>query len=146
VVEYYWQDHKSHQQERARVTAVEFIRRLVQHIPPKGFQRVRYYGLHAASIREKVVEVVRRRIGAAIQMAFYYAEAIMMKLGWREKIKRKFGRDPMRCERCGEEMVLWKVWTPTHGVVYYLPDDAPKWVESVAWSKTVVQTQLGFTF
>jgi hypothetical protein len=42
-------------------------------------------------------------------------------------------------------MVLWKVWTPTHGDVY-LPDDAPEWVESVAWSNTVVQTQLGFAF
>jgi hypothetical protein len=46
-VEYCGQDHKSHQQERARVSAVEFIRWLVQHILPRGFQRVRYYGLHA---------------------------------------------------------------------------------------------------
>jgi hypothetical protein len=83
---------KSHQQERSRVTAVEFIRRLVQHILPKEFQRVRYYGLHAGSAREKVVEAVRRAIGAVIQMAFYYAEAIMIKLVWRAKIKREFGR------------------------------------------------------
>ncbi|MBI3950348.1 MAG: transposase zinc-binding domain-containing protein [Acidobacteria bacterium] len=38
------------------------------------------------------------------------------------------------CPRCGEEMILWKVWTPTHGVVYYLPDDAPDWVEEKASS------------
>jgi Putative transposase len=117
-VEYYWQDHKSHQQERARVIAVEFIRRLVQHILPKGFQRVRYYGLHAVCVRQKIGETVRKAIGAALQMAFYFGEAILQKLGWRAKIKKKLGRDPTRCEGCGEEMILWKVWTPTHGVVY----------------------------
>jgi len=26
---------------------------------------------------------------------------------WRAKIKRKFGKDPLLCERCGTEMVLW---------------------------------------
>src|SRR5262245_39890622 len=35
-VEYSWQDHKKCQQERVRVSAVEFIRRLVQHILPRG--------------------------------------------------------------------------------------------------------------
>ena len=124
-VEYYWQDHKSHRQERAKVSAVEFIRVLVQHILPKGFQRVRYMGLHAVSIRQKITEQVRRAIGAVIQEAFYFAEAMVSKLGWRAKIKSKFGRDPLRCARYGEEMILWKVWTPKKGVVYYLPDDAP---------------------
>src|SRR5262245_19156398 len=61
-VEYCWQDHKRRQQERARVSAVEFIRRLVQHILPRGFQRVRYYGLHAVSIRGQILEPVRRAI------------------------------------------------------------------------------------
>ncbi|MBI3949203.1 MAG: hypothetical protein HY314_01930 [Acidobacteria bacterium] len=51
-------------------------------------------------------------------------------------------------------MILWKVWTPTHGVVYYLPlpdrqagDDAPDWVEEKASSKeVVVSVQLSFSF
>jgi Putative transposase len=145
-VEYFWQDHQSHQQERARVSAAEFIRRLVQHILPKGFQRVRYLGLHAVCLRGKIMERVRKAIGATIQMAFYYGEAVLQKLGWRAKIKSKFGRDPMRCKKCGEEMILWKVWAPTHGVLYYLPDDVPKWVESGTSSRDVVQAQLRFSF
>jgi hypothetical protein len=51
----------------------------------------------------------------------------MLKLGWRVKIKGKFGRDPMLCERCGREMILWRIWTPGYGVLYYLPDAAPEW-------------------
>jgi hypothetical protein len=52
----------------------------------------------------------------------------------------------MRCEKWGEEMILWKVWTPTHGVLYYLPDDAPKWVETGTSSRDVAQAQLKFSF
>jgi hypothetical protein len=145
-VEYYWQDHKSHRQERAKVSAVEFIRVLVQHILPKGFQRVRYMGLHAVSIRQKIKEQVRQAIGAVMQEAFYFAEAVMRKLGWRAKIKGKFGRDPMRCEQCGAEMVLWKIWVPKRGVIYYLPDDAPLWIEARAALKVEGAAQLCFSF
>ena len=146
-VEYCWQDHKSQKPERTRVSAVEFIRRLVQHISPKGFQRVRYYGLHAVCVRRKITERVRHAIGAVLQTAFYFAEAVMLKLRWRAKIKAKFGRDPMRCERCGEEMILWQIWTPQHGVVYYLPEDAPLCTEvNIESSKVEDNAQLCFGF
>lgn len=97
-VEYYWQDHKSSKQESARISAVEFIRMLVQHILPKGFQRVRYLGLHAVCLRKKITETVRKAIGAAIQTTFFFGEAVMGELGWWAKIKAKFGRDPMKCD------------------------------------------------
>jgi len=145
-VEYCWQDRKSHQRERAKVSAVEFIRRLVRHILLRGFQRVRYYGLHAVSIRGQMLEPVRRAIGDALQLAFSFGEMVMSKLGWRAKNKRKFGRDQLLCERCGAEMVLWKVRTPTSGVVYYLHDDAPEWREVAAPAKPAGNAQLSLGF
>lgn len=145
-VEYYWQDHKSNQQEKAKVSGVEFIRLLCQHILPKGFQRVRYLGLHAVCLRQKVTERVRKAIGAVIQSAFFFGEVVMQKLGWRAKIKAKFGRDPMKCDNCGEELLLWKIWSPTHGLIYYLPDDAPDWVEPLLSPKLLVTVQLSFCF
>ena len=145
-VEYFWRDHKSGRPERARITAVEFIRLLVQHILPTGFQRVRYLGLHAVCLRKKIAEQVRRAIRAVVQEAFSFGEAVMNKLGWRRKIKEKFGRDPLRCERCGEEMELWKVWVPGKGVVYDLLEDAPIWREAKTDSKVegTAQFCLGF--
>jgi len=107
---------------------------------------VRYYGLHAVSIRGQILEPVRRAIGAASQLAFSFGEMVMSKLGWRAKIKRKFGKDPLLCERCGTEMVLWKVWTPTSGVVYYLPDDAPEWREVAVPANPAGNAQLSFGF
>lgn len=146
VVEYYWQDHKSSKQESNRVSAVEFIHRLVQHILPKGFQRVRYLGLHAVCLRQKITDKVCKAIGAIIQLAFFFGEAVMEKLGWRAKIKAKFGRDPMKCEHCGKELILWKIWTPKYGTIYYLPKDAPEMIEAKPSFKQKVTAQPCFAF
>jgi hypothetical protein len=37
---------------------------------------------------------------------------------YRERVLASTGHDPLRCTRCGGEMMLWKVWHPRHGVVY----------------------------
>ena len=37
---------------------------------------------------------------------------------YRERVLASTGRDPLRCARCGGEMMLWQVWHPRYGVVY----------------------------
>jgi hypothetical protein len=37
---------------------------------------------------------------------------------YRERVIASTGRDPLRCARCGGEMMLWKVWHPRYGVIY----------------------------
>ena len=37
--------------KRANVSGTEFVRRVLQHVPPKGFQRVRHYGWRGAAAR-----------------------------------------------------------------------------------------------
>ncbi|WP_394332141.1 transposase [Piscirickettsia litoralis] len=41
--------------EHETIDAVTFIGRMVQHIFPKGFQRVRYFGLQATASFKKVL-------------------------------------------------------------------------------------------
>jgi hypothetical protein len=31
---------------------------------------------------------------------------------YRERVLASTGRDPLRCARCGREMLLWQVWHP----------------------------------
>ena len=38
--------------------------------------------------------------------------------GYRARVLASTGRDPLRCTRCGGEMMLWKVWHPRYDVVY----------------------------
>jgi len=44
-VTYWYKDHRSKSKEVITVDVMTFIGRMVQHILPKGFQRIRYYGL-----------------------------------------------------------------------------------------------------
>ncbi len=45
-----------------RLAGMEFVRRFVQHILPKGFQRIRYYGWMVGSKRAKAVQRVREQL------------------------------------------------------------------------------------
>lgn len=50
TVTFRYKHRKSAQWRTCTVTGHEFIRRFLQHVPPKGFHKVRYYGLwHCAS-------------------------------------------------------------------------------------------------
>src|SRR6056297_2649413 len=77
-VGYWYKDHKTKSKKFEKVSVYTFIGRMVQHIMPKGFQRVRYYGLEATKTYKKWSEVIQkgiRRIGRIVK-GTYQNEAI----------------------------------------------------------------------
>lgn len=48
------------------VTAVEFIRRFLQHVLPKGFVKVRYYGFFASGLRDRLSSI-RQQLPAPLR-------------------------------------------------------------------------------
>ncbi|MBP8305600.1 MAG: transposase, partial [Phycisphaerae bacterium] len=52
TVTFQYKDRKAHRQRTCRITGVEFMRRFLQHVLPKGFHKVRYYGLWHPQRRE----------------------------------------------------------------------------------------------
>ncbi|MBI4333963.1 MAG: transposase [Chloroflexi bacterium] len=114
---YWYKDHKTRRREKADVPALIFIGRMVQHILPKGFHHIRYYGLQATCKAKKIREVLRKVVmvvGRAIQGAY----RILAKKGYRERMLASTGRDPLLCPRCGRPMELWQIWHPRYGVIY----------------------------
>lgn len=74
--------------KRATVSGREFVRRLLQHVLPKGFQRVRHYGWLGAAAQAK-----RERIAAL--------------LDWRApRLLPPPPLPPPKCPGCGQVMVL----------------------------------------
>ena len=47
------------------------------------------------------------------------------KISWRERIIRSFGKDPLLCPKCREEMLLWRIWHPKYGTIFELARDGP---------------------
>lgn len=117
MVSYWYQDHKSKSKKFEKVDVYTFIGRMVQHIFPKWFQRVRYYGLEATRTYEKWAQVIQesiKKIGRIVKGAYQ----IVRKKKYRERYKEVSDIDPMICRYCGCEMELWKVWHPKYGLIY----------------------------
>ena len=93
-------------QTRVRLTAEEFIGRLVRHIPEKGFRMIRHYGFYANRTPEKCEEL-SRALPARYRGNFRFERAVAQT--WRERIAERFGSDPLACPRCGEIMTLCEV-------------------------------------
>jgi hypothetical protein len=120
TVTYWYRDHLSHGKKTVETVSREtFIGRMVQHILPKGFQRIRYYGLQATCILKQVREQVVAALRVVAQQIMEVGEALAVgRAGYRERMQTAFGRDPLRCPRCGNVMWLWQIWHPQYGVVY----------------------------
>jgi hypothetical protein len=75
-------------QHRSTVNGQEFVRRFLQHVPPKGFQRVRHYGWRAAAARTKW-------------------ERILALLDWKPPaVLKPAPAPPPQCPGCGKTMLL----------------------------------------
>jgi hypothetical protein len=76
-------------QHRCTVSGEEFVRRFLQHVLPKGFQRVRHYGWRGAAARAKW-------------------ERILALLDWRVPVAQPStpNAQPPKCPCCGKTMLL----------------------------------------
>jgi Zn finger protein HypA/HybF involved in hydrogenase expression len=58
-----WKDYRNKERYRAKtmtLSADEFIRRFLLHVLPKGFHRIRHYGLLSSNVRVKSLVLARR--------------------------------------------------------------------------------------
>ena len=58
-VTYHYRSHRTDRMEYETVPVDTFIGRMVQHTMPKGFQRIRYYGIQATKTFAKVKKVIQ---------------------------------------------------------------------------------------
>jgi ribosomal protein S27E len=87
--------------ELERMDYLEFIARVVSHIPDKGQVTVRYYGLYANAHRGKVKKTSLGPL--ALRMAEEEPKPVLAK-GWAEMIRKVYEVDPMLCPHCGGQM------------------------------------------
>lgn len=117
TVKYWYQDHKTQSKKFETVDVFTFIGRMVQHIMPKSFHKVRYYGLESTKSFRKWVEVITqgiKKLGKVVKGAY----EIVTKKKYRERYEKISGNDPMKCRCCGGRMGLWKIWHPKYGLIY----------------------------
>jgi Putative transposase len=91
-------DHKSQQREYLNLTAEEFIKLLIRHIPDTNFRAVRYYGLFANRVRGRLLPLTFRLLGENFQRI--KAKLTRTMTWWRRQLELFTGTDPLTCWFC----------------------------------------------
>jgi len=115
-VRYWYRDHKSGQVEHETLPVLQFIKRMVQHILPKGFQRIRYYGLHANVRYRKTRQHIADILPTDMPDDPNGYRVLPMK-PFAQRVFESFGKDPLACQTCGSEMSLELVYHPDYGII-----------------------------
>jgi len=116
-VMYHFRSHRTERTEYETVDVMTFIGRMIQHTMPKGFKRMRYYGVQATKTFAKLKGLIQAAL-AKVESVVKGAVKIIARLSYRERYEKSTGRDPLICPHCRSEMGVWRIWHPTYGVVY----------------------------
>jgi len=102
---YRYKDHKTKSKQIETVSVEVFIDRMVQHILPKSFQRIRYYGLQATKTFKKWASTIEKGI-KAISRAVKGAYRVIQVKRYKERYLEGSNQNPWICTYCGGEMRL----------------------------------------
>lgn len=101
-VTFHYNRHEDEKLIVETVPVLEFIQRLIQHIPEKHFKQIRYYGLYARTKEQnKKLQLTISREKHKIILSFNR---------WRDCILRSFGYDPLKCPCCGQTMIFLEMY------------------------------------
>jgi hypothetical protein len=115
-VTYHDRSQKSERVERDTVEVYTCIGRMIQHVLPKGLQRVRYDGVQATKTFEKIQYLMQEAL-ATVKGIVKGASKIIAPMTYRQRDRQSTGRDPLCCPHCHSDMGVWRLWHPTSGVI-----------------------------
>src|SRR5208283_2252810 len=94
-VSFQWKDYADGHQTKVKcLPAEEFLRRFLMHVLPKGFVRIRHYGLLASvNVATKLLRC-RQLLGQEAQPTPPSCKS------WIDRVLEWTGQDPMRCPLC----------------------------------------------
>jgi hypothetical protein len=93
-----------HRWRRMTLTVHEFLRRFMQHVLPRGFVRIRSFGLLANRGRDEQLARCRQLLGGTQQKTVAEASELLR--------NSSAGEDSPRCPACGQGTLLLVARTP----------------------------------
>ena len=102
TVTFHYNRHEDDAYVQETLPVLDFIRRLIRHIPEKYFKMIRYGGLYAR--RRESDKKLNRAISREKHRFFRSF------LEWRTAILHSFGYDPLKCPKCGTTMLFLELY------------------------------------
>lgn len=115
-VTFHYTRHEDNQTITECIPALDFIKRLIVHIPEKHFKMLRYYGIYAKHHKQesklhKCISSEKHRY-----LCKFY--------NWQNMILLTFGYDPLKCPKCGKSMFAFEVY---YKKLHYLNNTERSW-------------------
>lgn len=106
TVTYKYLDHYTDTVEVLTLPVMDFISRLISHIPDTYFRNIRYYGFLSNRLSGKLLPIVYEllKMKRVITTKVYTS--------WGNMISRCFNYNPLKCPRCNILMVLREIILP----------------------------------
>lgn len=101
-VTFHYNRHEDNAYVQETVPVLEFIKRLIIHIPEKSFRMIRYYGIYAKHHKQEP-KLFRRAKNAFDPR---YKELLDSWYKWRYLMMSCFQTDPLECPKCHKTMSL----------------------------------------
>lgn len=101
-VTFHYTRHEDNKTVSECIPVMEFITRLIRHIPEKQFKMLRYYGIYA---RQHKQSPKLFRCMSSEKKSF-----LRRHMDWRNSILLSFGYDPLCCPKCNTSMVALEVY------------------------------------
>ena len=98
-------DHYTGETEITTLPVMEFIGKLVSHIPDKNFRSIRYFGFLANRLISKLLGIVKKLVKHVVKTR-------PRNSNWRSLYIDSFGIDPLKCIKCGTIMLLESISLP----------------------------------
>ena len=108
LVTFHYNRHEDEKYVEETIPAIDFIKRLIRHIPKKHFKMIRYGGLYAR----------HRKIDSKLRCSIHPSKHRFYRSfnQWRTAILSSFGYDPLKCPDCGHTMVFLELYYNHHRV------------------------------
>ena len=87
------------------IPVIDFIWKIVTHIPDKNFRIVRYSWIFANKVKNKTLLIVQDLLDKKQNIV----HIIKKSLSWRERIKNMTGIDPYQCKKCKTLMNIVRI-------------------------------------
>lgn len=109
IVKFTYRDKISKTNIQATVSAEEFIGRLIRHIPEENFRMIRYYGIYANAVKNRLMPILLYQISILYTIARLTFSPDEQPQNWRERMIRLTGKDPLVCPKCNIPMELAEI-------------------------------------
>lgn len=103
---------------------MEFIARVVQHIPDLNQQMIRYYGIYGKAARGRRKRLKEQGAPEIVEADFKCRTKYSK--NWRRLLWKIFSVDPLICPDCGSKLALLKIYSNENNIKQFLADNTKR--------------------